>query len=145
MARAAATASGLPPKVEIELAPRQFMISARATTPPRAKPLAMPLAKVMMSGVMPCAWKPQKCSPVRPHPVCTSSETNRIPRRSSTSFRAPYMPSGGVAKPPTPWMGSAIRQATSPAVAVSNRPSRSATQAVMYSASERWEKGLRSL
>ena len=48
-----AVASGLPPNVEIELASRQSMISARATTPAMAKPLPKPLAKVRRSGVIP--------------------------------------------------------------------------------------------
>ena len=121
------------------------MMSARATTPPRGRPLAMPLAKVIMSGMIPWAWKPQKFSPVRPQPVCTSSEMNKMPRRSSTAFRAPYMPSGGAVLPPTPWIGSAIRQATSPEVAVSSTLSRSEAQAAMYWASVSPEKGLRSL
>ena len=42
-----AVASGLPPKVEIELACRPSISAARATTPPIAKPLPTPLAKVM--------------------------------------------------------------------------------------------------
>ena len=36
-------------------------------------------------GSTPCAPMPQKCSPVRPQPVCTSSEMNRMPCSSSTS------------------------------------------------------------
>ena len=73
---------------------------------------------------------PQKCSPVRPQPVCTSSEMNRMPCSSSTSLNAPKKPSGGVAKPPTPWIGSAIMHATSPEVGLSSTSRRSSTQAV---------------
>ena len=89
------------------------MISARATTPPIDRPLPMPLAKVSMSGVAPpwaCACQPQKCSPVRPQPVCTSSVIHRMPCSSSTLRNAPSSPSGGAVKPPTPWIGSAIRR-----------------------------------
>ena len=44
---------------------------------------------------------------------------------------APNSPSGGTAKPPTPWIGSAIMQATWPAVVVSITSRRSSTQAAM--------------
>jgi hypothetical protein len=48
--------SGLPPKVEIELAVTESISSARATTPPMGRPLPSPLAKVSMSGTTPWAW-----------------------------------------------------------------------------------------
>ena len=83
----------------------------------------------------PWAWKPQKWSPVRPQPVCTSSETYRIPYSSRTSFNEAKNPSGGTTKPPTPWTGSAIRQATSPAVVVSMTWRRSAAAAALNSSS----------
>ncbi len=123
--------TGDPPNVEMELASRQFMTSARATTPPMDMPLPMPLAKVRMSGGPLAAWacQPQKWSPVRPHPVCTSSEIHRMPCRSRTSRNAAYSPSGGAVNPPTPCTGSAISAAT-PLVWPS-RSSRSATQALM--------------
>src|SRR2546430_9125145 len=60
----------------------------RPTTPPMAKPLPRPLANVIASGVTPCAPMPQKCSPVRPQPVCTSSEISRMPCSSRTSLYA---------------------------------------------------------
>ncbi len=128
----------VPPKVEMLLASRQFMISARATTPPIDMPLPMPLAKVTMSGgpFLPCACQPQKCSPVRPQPVCTSSEIHRTPRSCSTSRKAAYRPSGGEVKPPTPWTGSAIRAAG--ARVWPSRSFRSATQASTNSRSSRW-------
>ena len=53
----------------------------------------------------------------------------RTPRLSNSFFMAPKKPSGGVAKPPTPWMGSAIMAATSPEVIMSNTWVRSSTQA----------------
>ncbi len=82
--------TGLPPKVEMEFAGREFMTSARATTPPRDMPLPMPLAKVSRSGgpLSACACQPQKWSPVRPQPVCTSSLIQRMPWRARTSRKA---------------------------------------------------------
>ena len=44
---------------------------------------------------------------------------------------APKNPSGGTAKPPTPCTGSAIMQATSPAVVESMTSRRSRTQAAV--------------
>ena len=133
--------TGEPPKVEMELLSRQFMTSARATTPPMDMPLPMPLAKVRMSGGPLSAWacQPQKWSPVRPQPVCTSSVIHRMPCRSRTSRNAAYRPSGGEVNPPTPWMGSAIRAAT--LRVWPSRSSRSATHASMNWASLRWAYG----
>ena len=37
---------------------------------------------------------PQKCSPVRPQPVCTSSEINRMPYSSRTSLQRGEQPVG---------------------------------------------------
>ena len=42
-----------PPKVLIELASMQSMMSPLAMTPPMARPLPIPLANVTMSGAMP--------------------------------------------------------------------------------------------
>ena len=67
--------------------------SPRPTTPPIANPLARTLPKVMKSGVTSCASMPQKCSPVRPQPVCTSSEMSRMPCSSRTSLYALNRPS----------------------------------------------------
>ncbi len=135
--------TGDPPKVEMELASRQFMTSARATTPPTDMPLPMPFAKVRMSGgpFEACACQPQKWSPVRPQPVCTSSEIHRTPCRSSTSRNAAYSPSGGAVKPPTPWTGSAISAAGF--LVCPSRSSRSATQARTNAASSRSAYGPR--
>ena len=79
VARPAAAERGLPPKVLKFNAVTFSMISARATTPARVIPFPTPFAKVSMSGVIPCAWYPQKCSPVLPQPVCTSSLISRVP------------------------------------------------------------------
>ncbi len=121
--------TGLPPNVEIEFACRQSISSARATTPPIVSPLPRPFANVIASGVTPWAWMPQKCSPVRPQPVCTSSEISRMPRDESSFWNPANSPSGGTLNPPTPWIGSAIRQATSPDVPVSSTSTRSSTHA----------------
>lgn len=136
--------TGEPPKVEMELESRQFITSARATTPPMDMPLPMPLAKVRMSGGPFWAWacQPQKCSPVRPQPVCTSSLIHRMPCRSRTSRKAPYRPSGGEVNPPTPWIGSAMSAATPPR-AWPSTSSRSATAAAVNSVSDSSAKGPR--
>ena len=91
----AAAESGLPPNVENDVTWIVSMISARATTPASAAPLPTPLAKVSMSGTMSWASYPQKCSPVRPQPVWTSSEIRRMPRASSSFWKAPKNPSVG--------------------------------------------------
>ena len=78
VASAAATATGLPPKVEACAPGAQSMMSARAIIALNGSPLAMPFAVVKMSGATP------KCSaahilPVRPMPHCTSSKISRMP------------------------------------------------------------------
>ena len=145
MASAPAAVIGEPPNVEIELPCRLSMISARAMTPPTDRPFPMPLANVTMSGVAPpwaCACQPQKCSPVRPQPVCTSSLIHRMPCSPSSLANAPSSPSGPWVNPPTPWIGSAISAATSPP-AWSSTSRRSATQASTNSASASPANGLR--
>ncbi len=67
-----------------------------------------------------------------------------MPYSSSTSFMAPKKPSGGTVNPPTPWIGSAIMQATSPAVVVVMMSRRSSTQAWMNAGSSRSRNGLRN-
>ena len=113
MALAAVVEIGLPPKVETPLPRMPSRRSPRPTTPPIANPLPRPLANVMKSGVTSCAWIPQKCSPVRPQPVCTSSEMSRMPCSSRTSLYALNRPLGAIVNPPTPWIGSAISAPTS--------------------------------
>ncbi len=142
MASAPAEVSGEPPNVEIELAPSESMMDAGAITPPIERPLPTPFANVTRSGVAPWACQPQKCSPVRPQPVCTSSEIHRIPFSRNTSANAPSSPSGPEVKPPTPWMGSAMNAATSPPT-WSSTSRRSATHAAMNSPSGRPANGER--
>src|SRR5215207_1989078 len=79
-ARAPAVEIGFPPKVERwRLGATDSTTSALPTTPPMARPLPRPLAITIMSGSTSKASMPQKCSPVRPKPVWTSSEIKSIP------------------------------------------------------------------
>jgi len=75
----AAQATGLPPKV-VPCAPvgQRAMSSGDAPIADTGNPLAMPLAMAMTSGATPnvCA---ANHSPVRPNPVCTSSNTRSAP------------------------------------------------------------------
>ena len=79
MARAAAHATGLPPKVE-PWVPVGHRSSRRrsATMPPSGSPDAMPLANSSTSGVTPYV-SAANGRPVRPTPHCTSSNTSRMP------------------------------------------------------------------
>ena len=82
LATPAVAETGLPPKVLKKIRrPTTSAISGRVTQAPSGAPLPSPLAMVTMSGVTPQFSKPQKCVPVRPKPVCTSSAI------SSTSYR----------------------------------------------------------
>ena len=63
---------------------------------------------------------------------------------ASTLCIDPKNPSGGVANPPTPWMGSAMRQAADPVVIMSRTWVRSSVQASVNSSSSKCRKGLRS-
>ena len=60
-------------------------ISRRVTIAAIGKPLPMPFDITMTSGTTPCASKPQKCAPVRPKPVCTSSTTSSPPAARTRS------------------------------------------------------------
>ena len=79
VAWAAAQVTGLPPKVEMVLPCMLSAISGVAIVAPMGTPLAMPLAKVMMSGSTPQCSMPNILPPVRPQAVCTSSQMNRPP------------------------------------------------------------------
>ena len=79
-ARPAADTSGLPPKVLMwSLCARAAAISEVVATAASGRPLPMPLAIVTISGMTPERSKPQKLSPVRPKPVCTSSAMQTPP------------------------------------------------------------------
>lgn len=64
-------------------------ISTRSTLSKQVFVWNTPLAMVTMSGFTPCISKPQKCSPVLPKPVWTSSET-QTPPRAWTLSKAPF-------------------------------------------------------
>ena len=125
VASAAALVTGLPPKVERDSPLTLSAISGRVMVPPMGTPLAMPLAKVMTSGSTSHCSMPNILPPVRPQPVCTSSQMNRPPYLCTMSATSRKYSLGGVMKPPTPWMGSAMKAATLPDVAVWMAPSRS--------------------
>ena len=74
MAFAAVAQMGFPPKVEMFPPFHESAMGAVASVAAMGKPLAIPLAIVMMSGSTP-SWcsMPHILPPVRPKPVCTSS------------------------------------------------------------------------
>ena len=75
-AEAAATQTGLPPKVlkYRARAPNSASTDWRATTPAIGNPFPIGLPIVTMSGTRPsCRWYPHQWDPVRPNPDCTSS------------------------------------------------------------------------
>ena len=85
VASAAAQETGLPPKVPpCAPATHLSMISLRPTTADSGRPLAMPLAQDIMSGLTPCVCH-ANILPVRPKPVCTSSKISMIPYLSQIS------------------------------------------------------------
>src|SRR5690606_3863933 len=87
-ARAAAMASGWPPKVVAWSPGRNTpATSARAQHAPTGTPLPNALAMVTTSGRTPSCWNPNQ-RPVRPRPVWTSSTISSTPR-SSHSSRTP--------------------------------------------------------
>ena len=102
---------GLPPKVEMFPPFHESAMGVVASVALSGKPLAMPLAIVMMSGSTP-AWcsMPHILPPVRPNPVCTSSQMNTPPYLRTMSTAVLKYPSGASMKPPTPWIGSARNQ-----------------------------------
>src|ERR1700692_4477537 len=79
---------------------------------PRGKPLAMPLAMVMMSGSTSYASM-ANIFPLRPNPLWTSSTMSRIPRASRISLTLPRYPAGSGMMPPSPMIGSMMNAATS--------------------------------
>ena len=74
-------------------------------------PLPSPLALVMMSGVTPQCSMPNHLPPVRPQPVCTSSLMKMPPWLRTIFSTIGKYSLGGVTKPPTPWIGSAMKPA----------------------------------
>ena len=130
VAFAAAQETGLPPKVEIVIALKDAAISGVAIVTPSGMPLATPLAIVMMSGSTPQCSIPHILPPVRPKPVCTSSQMKTPPYFLMISTAISKYSGGGVMKPPTPWIGSAMNPAMRPVVVVRISSSMSLAQAM---------------
>ena len=81
-----ALAKGLPPNVlKWSACESVAAILGVVTTAAIGKPLPIPFAIVTISGIIPWPSNPQKCSPVLPNPVWTSSETNNPPFLSTRS------------------------------------------------------------
>ena len=89
VARAAAAATGWPPKV-LPWSPGEnaAATSAVAQHAPMGTPLPSALAIVTTSGSMPACWKANQ-RPVRPSPVWISSTMSRIPRSVHSSRTPP--------------------------------------------------------
>jgi hypothetical protein len=75
-------------------------ISRRVTIAAIGNPLPMPFDMTTTSGTTPCASKPQKCAPVRPKPVCTSSTTSRPPAARTRAAAPARYPAGISTMPP---------------------------------------------
>ena len=88
------------------------------TVSPIGAPFARPLAPVKMSGVTSHCSMPNHFLPVRPQPVCTSSEMNRPPYFFTILKTILKYSFGGVMNPPAPWIGSAMKAAIEPLVPV---------------------------
>ena len=133
VALAAAQEIGLPPKVEIVSAfERRRRSRASRCVAPSGRPLAMPLAIVMMSGSTPQCSMPHILPPVRPKPVCTSSQMKTPPYLRTMSTAISKYSGGGVMNPPTPWIGSARKAAIWPVVVVRISSSMSCAQATPH-------------
>ena len=122
VASAAAQASGPPAKV---LPCSLFLNSSpsRAIRAPMGNPLAIPFARVTISGFTFVCWIASHF-PVRPMPVWTSSTIMRAPLLSQTSRIPSRKPSGGMITPASPWIGSTKTPAVSLSTAFRS-PSRS--------------------
>ena len=94
VASPAAIATGLPAIVEPWLPAGQVMISRCAIIAPSGMPDAIPLATSRMSGTTPVC-SAANIFPVRPIPVCTSSNTSRMPCWSQSARRPGRKPAGG--------------------------------------------------
>ena len=112
-AHAAAHATGLPPNVLAWSPGSNATGSSSATSSaPIGKPLASPFASVTASGFVPRRCHAKKL-PVRPTPVCTSSNTSKAPCSSAMS-RARARNSGRAGwMPPSPCTGSMRMHAVS--------------------------------
>ena len=99
---------------------------------PMGVPLPSPLALVMMSGCTPQCSMPNHLPPVRPQAVWTSSLMNTPPYFFTMSATIGKYSLGGVMKPPTPWIGSAMNPAMRPEVVVRMASSISLAQATPH-------------
>ena len=132
VAFAAAEETGFPPNVEIESALSESATSGVAIVTPSGIPFATPLAIVMISGSTFQCEMPYHEPPVRPKPVCTSSQMKTPPYFLTIPTAISKYSFGGVMKPPTPWMGSAMKPAIWPVVVVLISSSRSRAHATPH-------------
>ena len=98
----AAIEIGLPPKVDSESPVNAFATSSVAMVAPTGKPLAIDFANVMISGSTPQCSMPHHLSPVRPQPVCTSSQMKTAPYLRMMPTAISKYSLGGVMNPPAP-------------------------------------------
>ncbi len=103
--------TGLPPKVlKYSIPPaNERAISGVVTTAPSGCPLPIGLPIVTMSGTTPWSSKPQKCTPTRPNPICTSSAMQTPPEARTSSYAAARNPGISSTCPAVPGMGSLIK------------------------------------
>jgi hypothetical protein len=85
-----------------------------------------------MSGSTSQCSIPNHPLPVRPHPVCTSSEMKSPPYFFTMENAILKYSFGGTINPPTPWIGSAIIPAIAPEVEVSITASMSFAHATSH-------------
>jgi hypothetical protein len=97
VAFAAAEEIGFPPNVEIVSALRESAISGVAIVTPSGIPFATPLAIVMISGSTFQCEMPYQCPPVRPKPVCTSSQMKTPPNAGDPAGRVRQLQGAAVA------------------------------------------------
>jgi hypothetical protein len=86
----------------------------------------------MISGSTFQCEMPYQWEPVRPNPVCTSSQMKTPPYFRTIPTAISKYSRGGVTKPPTPWIGSARKPAIWPVVVVLMISSRSFAQATPH-------------
>src|SRR6266404_7047529 len=133
VAAAATMLMGLAPKVEMFANWPLSATASLAIVKPMGWPLAIPFALVRMSGSTPYCCTAHHLPPVRPQAVWTSSAMKRPPWLRAMGTAISKYSLGGVMKPPTPRMGSAMKAAISPSVVVSISDFRSLAQATPQS------------
>ncbi len=103
-----------PPKVLKKTPFTLSEIPFLVTTAPIGNPFPIPLAIVIMSGLIPCHLWPQYLVPTLPKPVWTSSQIMSPLYFLTKSTIFGRYPSGKGLIPPTPWMHSKMNPATFP-------------------------------